>query len=288
MALRNEATRRLRRRARHGALSALSWRADRQRFIRELLDTPRVHFAYLHNVPVHEEPDFRKLLDYLGEQHDLVSHSEAVRRIRSGSITRPTVSFSFDDGFASNHRTAAILEEYGTVGMFFIPGGFPGTPTLESARDFFGYSQSITEPAMSWEQIADLAARGHEIGNHTMTHRNLGAIPHPRVVEEINESAQVLRERLGGSRHFAWPFGRRHHIAPPGVSTAFATGHETCASAERGSHSASPAHTPPDAPMVLLRDHLMTSWPLEHNLYFLAKGAQRPTPPWIDYPKEWT
>lgn len=285
MPLGTNVRRRVRSTARHGALSALSWKADREGWIRDALRTPRVHFAYLHAVPIHEEPAFRRLLDVLAEDHDLIGHSDAVRRIRSGSVDRPTISFSFDDAFASNYRTAGILEEYGTVGMFFVPSAFPGTPTIEAARALFGYSQSITEPAMSWGQIEDLAGRGHEIGNHTTSHRNLAGIPHAEVIPQIEESAETLRRHLGTCPHFAWPFGERRHITPEGVEASFAAGHETCASAERGAHSA--AEEAHDSPLVLLRDHLMTSWPLEHNLYFLARSAKQPVPPWTSYPQEW-
>lgn len=281
-----EVRRRTRGIARHGALTALSWRARRHEGIQRALRTPRVHFAYLHAVPVHEEPAFRRLLDVLVESHDLVSHSEAVRRIRSGEIERPTLSFSFDDAFASNHRAAAVLEEYGTVGMFFVPAAFPGTPTVEGARALFGYSQSINEPAMSWDQLEDVVARGHEVGNHTFSHRNLAKIPHLEVIEQIERSAEILESRLGRCPHFAWPFGERRHITSAGVEASFAAGHETCASAERGSHSASKLAA--GAPLVLLRDHLVTGWPLEHNLYFLAQGAKQPVPPWTAYPQEWT
>lgn len=276
--------RRIRVNVRHGALSALSWKADRDGRIRELLAKPRVHFAYLHGVPVHEEPRFRALLDVVSEQHDLVSHSEAVRRLRSGHVSRPTLTFSFDDAFASNYRTAAILEEYGTVGTFFIPAGFPGTATLEQARAFFGYSQNITEPAMSWRQIEELSARGHEIGNHTVDHVNLGSISSSEVSQQVHEATRTLTSRMGHCQHFAWPFGRWHHIRPDGVAAVFDQGYETCASAERGSHI--PMQTPTDGPMVLLREHLMTAWPLEHNLYFLAQGAQRPVTPFSDYPTD--
>lgn len=276
---------RVRHAARHGAVTALSWKARRHEGIQRALSTPRVHFVYLHAVPVHEEPAFRRLLDVVSRSHDLVTHSEAVRRIRSGTVDRPTLSFSFDDAFASNYRTAAILEDYGTVGMFFVPAAFPGTPTVEDARELFGYSSNIDEPALSWAQLENLVERGHEIGNHTTTHRDLAKIPQAQVVEEIERSAEILTQRLGRTAHFAWPFGQRSHITPAGVEASFAAGHETCASAERGSHS--PITTEPDRPLVLLRDHLMTSWPLEHNLYFLAKSAESPVAPWTHYPKEW-
>ncbi|ACV06869.1 predicted xylanase/chitin deacetylase [Kytococcus sedentarius DSM 20547] len=273
--------------ARHLALDALALRDRMTGSVTGLLQTPRVHLLYLHAVPVHEEPAFRALLDRLAKDHEFVTHDEAVRRIRTGDITAPAVSFSFDDAFASNYRTASILEEYGTRGMFFVPADMPGTGTVEGTRRLFGYEQNVTEPGMTWAQIDELRERGHGIGSHTCTHANLAEVPVADAREEIRRAHEVLTARYGDVPHFAWPFGRTFHITPELVETVFETGHTTCSSAVRGSHCGA---SPDDAerPLVLLRDHVMTSWPLEHTLHLLSRSAASPRPPWTQYPQEWT
>ncbi len=92
-------------------------------------EAPRVHLPYLHTVPPHEEDSFRRLLTELRRDHTFISYSEAVERILTGDVDRPYLAFSFDDGFESNVRTARILEEFDTVGCFFVATRFIGTPT---------------------------------------------------------------------------------------------------------------------------------------------------------------
>lgn len=249
------------------------------------LATPRVHFLYLHAVPPAEEFAFRKMLERLATTHEFVSHTEGVRRLRTGEVTRPAVSFSFDDGFASNFRTGSILEEFGTVGMFYIPVRFPGTATVADAQRFFRTSVDVDEPAMTWRQIDSLAERGHEIGNHTATHRNLAQLGSAEAIDDIHEGYQTIAERYGACPHFAWPFGRRFHITPEVATAALEIGHDTVASAERGSHSAFTGRE--SAPLLLLRDHLMTSWPARHIDHFVARGARTPIAPYTCYPQEW-
>ena len=190
--------------ARHGALDALSavWRATGRQ--RRAVEAPRVHFPYLHAVPEPEEARFRQLLE-LGpaRTHTFVTYPEAVDRVLTGRVDRPYLAFSFDDGFASNVRTARILEEYDARACFFVVTDFLGTPTLSGAREFFGYANAIDEPAMTWSDVEDMKARGHEIGNHTRTHRQISDLSPERVHDEIGTAAETLRRRLGRVEHFA-------------------------------------------------------------------------------------
>jgi peptidoglycan/xylan/chitin deacetylase (PgdA/CDA1 family) len=239
----------------------------------EALRTPRVHFPYLHAVPPDEEPTFRRLLTELRETHTFVTYSEAVGRVLSGAIDRPYAALSFDDGFASNLRTAGLLADLDIPACFFVTTGFIGTRTLAEAHSFFGYSQGIDEPAMTWADLERLKEHGHEVGNHTVRHRRVSDLSTDRMAEEIGTAAEALRSRLGGVDHFAWPFGRWFHFTPDAVRVVFETGHRTCASAERGAHPAVAVQDP--LALCVRRDHVMTSWPLRHTRYLLAASARR-------------
>ena len=271
--------------ARHVALDVLAVRARRAGRIEESLARPRVHLPYLHAVPPGEEPRLRELLAVLATTHTFISYSEAVDRIRRGDIDRPYMAFSFDDAFASNARTARILEEVGTTGMFFVPPGFLGTPTVAEARAFYGFSQGVDEPAMTWADVEGLVARGHEVGNHTLDHEVMSWVDEDRVREEVAEGADSLRSRLGEVTHFAWPRGRFHHFTEGAARTVFETGHTSCASAERGAHVVGATGTV--EALCLRRDHLMTSWPLRHALYLLARSAERADGSSNAWPQDW-
>ena len=177
---------------------------------------PRVALPYLHAVPPNEEDSFRRLVASLARDHHFIGYSEAMRRVREGDIDRPYISFSFDDGFASNVRSARILEEFGATGMFFVPTGFVGTKTVTEARAYYGFSYGCDEPAMTWDDLETLKAGGHEIGNHTHGHRILSSLGVQEQHDEIGTAAEILRSRLGASDHFAWPYGRFVRLHPRG------------------------------------------------------------------------
>lgn len=275
----------LRRTARHGALNALSalssWTGRTQAGLRQ----PRVHLPYLHAVPPGEEGTFRAFVAELARSHELISYSEAVRRIRHGPIDSPSVAFSFDDGFASNVRTAKILEEFGTTGMFFVPAGFVGTPSLDEARAFFGYTPGVNEPAMTWGDLERLKESGHEIGNHTWSHRVLSELSTEEMRDDICRGADAIRRRLGECEHFAWPRGRFIDFNDCGAQIVFDTGHVSCASAERGAHKT--VHVGPKNLLCLRRDHMMSDWPQRHCRYFIGRSGLRNDPTVGSWPDGW-
>lgn len=258
--------------ARHVALDILAT-GLRLRTGRGALSRPRVHFLYLHSVPPAELGRFRGLLSRLVEHHDLVSYSEAVRLVRGpGHLARPAICFSFDDGFLSNVAAASELENFGTTACFFVPTGFVGCRSISEARQFFRTEMGVDESAMSWSDLEMLVKRGHEIGSHTVSHRVLAELSSQEVAEEIGSAREHLRRRLGQGDHFAWPRGRFAHFSPEAAHRVREAGHLSCASAERGSHR---VLTVSREDLCIRRDHVMTSWPLRHIEYFLAKSAMR-------------
>jgi peptidoglycan/xylan/chitin deacetylase (PgdA/CDA1 family) len=102
----------------------------------------------------------------------------------------PTVvSLTFDDGNADQLNAAQILNNNGLKGTFFITSGVIGTPNYMTVANLQG-----------------LAAAGHEIAGHTVTHPDLTALP----VDEATR--QVCNDRVNltnwGFRvtSFAYPF----------------------------------------------------------------------------------
>ena len=106
--------------------------------------------------------------------------------------SKAALSFTFDDG-ASDQLTLAIpqLEERGWRGTFYIIGSF----IHEEGNGF------------TWDVIRDIAGRGHEIGSHTMTHRNLLEIPYEEAVREVFDCDSLILARTGvRPLSFAYPF----------------------------------------------------------------------------------
>lgn len=256
---------------RHVALNGLSRHYQRAGKEHVGLATQRIALPYLHAVPDREQDALRRFIEALAVNHTFISYSEAVRRVQTGQIDRPYVAFSFDDGFASNVQAARILEEFGVTGMFFVPTGFVGVPTVAEAREFFGFVRGCDEPAMTWGDLERMKSKGHEIGNHTCSHRILANLSEAEQYDEVASAAETLRARLGESKHFAWPYGRFLHFSEHAARAVFETGHVSCASAERGAHRIGAVAD--SAALCLRRDHIMTGWPLKHCTYFMARSG---------------
>src|SRR4051794_2067392 len=88
--------------------------------------------------------------------HGLATHVP-VESFRLRNKT-PMVSFTFDDIPKSAATTgAAILEDHGARGTFYVSGGLVGTKSPD---------WTVAEP----EDVVALHRRGHEIGCHTFSH----------------------------------------------------------------------------------------------------------------------
>jgi peptidoglycan/xylan/chitin deacetylase (PgdA/CDA1 family) len=109
----------------------------------------------------------------------------------------PIVSFTFDDAPESAGTLgAAILEEHGIRGTFYLSGALLGR-------------NGDCHPILDRSQAARLAADGHEIGCHTLTHRDVRDLSTLALARELDANAQTLSELTDGAplRSFAYPFG---------------------------------------------------------------------------------
>ena len=133
--------------------------------------------------------------------------------------SKPAVLFTFDDGRESNYLIAApILESVGSRGIFFVVPQFIGLEG-NTAKDFYYSKIDIRNIASTetgqyeiWKpmtpgQLADLAQRGHWIGNHTLSHTNLAKLPAPDLEREIRASSEQIALWTGKPVDaFAWAY----------------------------------------------------------------------------------
>jgi peptidoglycan/xylan/chitin deacetylase (PgdA/CDA1 family) len=92
----------------------------------------------------------------------------------SGQPEGNRLAFTFDDGPHPEHtpRVLKVLAEAGVRGTFFVLG-----------------SQVERHPAI----VEAMIAAGHELGNHTYSHANLGRISWQRGCAELQAAEHVLR-----------------------------------------------------------------------------------------------
>jgi peptidoglycan/xylan/chitin deacetylase (PgdA/CDA1 family) len=106
------------------------------------------------------------------------------------------VVISFDDGWAAQGGVVkTFLEPRGMKAVLFVFTGAVG-PT----RNGGGY--------ISWEELHELEAAGHEVQSHTVSHGRLTQMLPPQLEREMRESkATIERETKHPCRVVAYPYG---------------------------------------------------------------------------------
>lgn len=233
-----------------------------------------VQFVYLHHIFDDEIKPFRNLLSELSKTYEFISHSEAVNRILSGEIDRPYLSFSWDDGFKNCIVAADLLSEFGAKGCFFICPELIGVNDIQKIKTFNRNKLNFPPVEyLNWDEVETLVKQGHEIGSHTLSHIRISQTSPEQALEEIFQSAEVLRQKIGQPGHFAWPYGKFSDFTSTARKTVFDAGFQSCASAVRGAHPTSEKKVDKEQ-LCIRRDHIVAAWPLSHSLYFIYKSTK--------------
>ena len=156
---------------------------------------------------------FRQQIDWMQENFDLVDLEECQRRIRSGENERPTLSITFDDGYADNCLEALpMLIERKIPVTYFVT-----TEHIMNQRPF-PHDVELGQPLQpnSIESLRALAAAGVEIGGHTRTHADLGKLTEEaEIYDEVIAATKELEAAVGQTiRYFAFPFGQKENLNP--------------------------------------------------------------------------
>jgi peptidoglycan/xylan/chitin deacetylase (PgdA/CDA1 family) len=191
--------------------------------------------------------DFTAQIDWLEQHFDLASLEETQRRIRHG-CPRPTVSVTFDDGYAENCEHALpLLIKRRIPCTYFVS-------TRHVVRGLpFPHDVACDQPLRpnTIEQLRALAAAGIEIGAHTRTHADLGRIHDvKRLRDEVVFAGHELAAAIGRPvRYFAFPYGQHENLNIDAFHLAREAGYQAVCSAYGG------FNFPGDDPFHLQRIH---------------------------------
>lgn len=192
--------------------------------------------------------DFQRQMLWLQEHVDLITLKEMQLRMRNGPNARAAVSITFDDGYAENCQFALPwLLEQGIPVTYFVT-----TRNVATGEPFpHDVARACPLSPNSVQEIKDLAAAGIEIGAHSRTHLDLGAIHDvDRLYDEVVASREELQEWIGRPvRYFAFPFGQHVNLNPLVFELARAAGFEAVCSAYGG------YNLPGDSPFHIQRIH---------------------------------
>jgi peptidoglycan/xylan/chitin deacetylase (PgdA/CDA1 family) len=117
---------------------------------------------------------------------------------RSGG--RPNqLAITFDDALKSvRTRAAPILDEYKIPWSVFVIADW-----AEQSDPF------AVDHALCWRELDELAAKGAELGSHSVTHPDFSKLEPARMSEELEGSRRMFETRLGFLPNaFAIPFGQ--------------------------------------------------------------------------------
>lgn len=133
-------------------------------------------------------------------------------RVVSTRAHPPLVSFTFDDIPASAAEIgAAILEEEGRHGTFYISGGIG--ETVEPNRRYASAAHYLA-----------LHRAGHEIGCHTFSHRPVSSLDHAALAQDLDRNAAYFAglDPSIAPTSFAYPYNHTSLRAKRQIERRFA------------------------------------------------------------------
>lgn len=153
----------------------------------------------------------------------VVSAQQPTARIARFSGDRAAaISYTFDDGLRDQFTLGVpILNEAGFKGTFFI---IPGkvSASIEDAEK--RKNDKRAWGTITWPELRQMAAQGHEIASHTWSHRAMPVLTADEVESELRLAREAIQTHLGSpALTLAFPFNQsslsvktaalRHHEA---------------------------------------------------------------------------
>ena len=134
---------------------------------------------------------FFSLLSAFSQKNNLEQDTKSIFRIASYKNDKVcALSFTFDDGVLE-HYTLAVpqLEKHHFRGTFWINGKTILTGEKEGVVNGL--------PRIDWEQLKEMADKGHEISNHGWSHKKLTECNESEIRLEIKRNDSIIEEKTG-------------------------------------------------------------------------------------------
>ena len=127
---------------------------------------------------------------------------------------KAALSYTFDDGMVEHPRVAApLLAKYGFRGTFFIiPGLTEEHEAAVTVPSQYNAGTRLSRQIAGWEDWREVAKMGHEIGNHSWSHKLLWKMRNGFELDhEIVGAKLAIEAQLGVKiKSWAWPYYRSH------------------------------------------------------------------------------
>ncbi|KQS60327.1 hypothetical protein ASG36_05075 [Geodermatophilus sp. Leaf369] len=111
------------------------------------------------------------------------------------------VGLTFDDGYRDfSDVVLPLLQRHGVTATVYVVAGGIGRPKP--------WGTDPRWPLMDADQIRAVAAAGHEVGSHTLTHPRMAGLDPVRLATEVTSSRRVLQDVLQRAVDgFCYPYG---------------------------------------------------------------------------------
>jgi peptidoglycan/xylan/chitin deacetylase (PgdA/CDA1 family) len=205
-------------------------------------------------------PLFDRYCRFFRDHFNVVPLGDLVTRLERRLPLDRELAITFDDGYLDNFESAApLLRKYSLPAAFFVVTRWMGGDVVP----WWDRAERIRHRWMSWEQVRTLHQSGFEIGAHTRTHVDLGAVSGPDAETEIAGARADLERELGaGVDLFAYPYGARENMSEANRALIKRAGFRCCCSCFGG------AVTADTDPFRLARVPINTSFSSPHGFGF--------------------
>lgn len=191
---------------------------------------------------VHEDRDvsgltvdrrtFEQYCEFFRRHFRVIPLGDLVAKLEKGEPLNRHLAITFDDGYRDNYETAApVLERLSLPATFFVVSQWIGSNIVP----WWDGNRGQYHTWMTWDQVRDLRRRGFEVGSHTRTHSDLGAITGDCARQEIMGGRQEVEAQLEERIDlFAYPYGGSQHMAEENRELVKEAGFRCCCSCYGG------------------------------------------------------
>jgi peptidoglycan/xylan/chitin deacetylase (PgdA/CDA1 family) len=175
---------------------------------------------------------FATFCDFFQRYFHVVSLEELLDKLEKGEDVTGHLVVTFDDGYKDNyHVAAAELKRRNMPACFFVTTGFVASGEVP----WWHHADPVRPEWMTWDEVRSLVEQGFEIGSHTVSHVDLGAVSGQTALSEIVTSKrQLARETSTTVELFAYPYGGADQITAENRDAVRNAGYRCCLSAYGG------------------------------------------------------
>jgi peptidoglycan/xylan/chitin deacetylase (PgdA/CDA1 family) len=140
---------------------------------------------------------------------DIIKESASVPTSQQNLFERASaLRFAGIEGAVESHNQAGALYEQGKSAEAFkiVDEAFAKARKAKAKKP---QPPKLLKDAITWPELKEFAARGHEFGNHTISHPRLAVLDEPNLLYELEKCKEEIMKQLGAEHTFSaeCPFG---------------------------------------------------------------------------------